>query len=128
HREVHGAVRGAERQGPGAVERPGFLGRRGQGERDREHEREGEAGAHESRSVRGGDRVDEPTIRAGPMARQIPGYPATVDPPRIGRTSPVMKLESADDAKNTNAGAISSGCAGRPIGVFSPKSRAAPSG
>jgi hypothetical protein len=29
-----------------------------------------------------------------------------------------MKLESAADAKKTIAGAISSGCPGRPIGVF----------
>ncbi len=38
------------------------------------------------------------------------------------RISPVMKLESASEARNTYAGASSSGCAGRSSGVFFPNS------
>src|SRR5205823_1069617 len=49
-------------------------------------------------------------------------HPPTVSPPSAGSTTPVMKLESASDAKKTYAGAISSGCAGRSSGVFLPNS------
>src|SRR5690606_34422841 len=48
--------------------------------------------------------------------------PAVVSPPSCGRTWPEMYPESALHAKKTWAGAISSGCAGRPIGVSLPKS------
>jgi hypothetical protein len=49
-------------------------------------------------------------------------HPAVVSPPISSRIMPVMKLESASLARNTYAGAISSGCAGRPIGESFPNS------
>src|SRR3954454_8237560 len=47
-------------------------------------------------------------------------YAAVVSPPNRVRTSPVMYDESIFDAKNTYAGATSSGCPGRDIGVSAP--------
>src|SRR4051812_36849935 len=48
--------------------------------------------------------------------------PPVVSPPITGSTMPVMYEESASEARNTYAGAISSGCAGRPIGFDLPNS------
>src|SRR5262249_29391185 len=49
-----------------------------------------------------------------------PPHAAVVLPPSTVSTSPLMKLESASEAKKTNAGATSSGWAGRPCGTHWP--------
>lgn len=50
----------------------------------------------------------------------LASHAARVSPPKSVSTSPVIKLESALLAKNTNAGATSSGCPGRFMGVSAP--------
>jgi hypothetical protein len=50
-----------------------------------------------------------------PIPRMHPRVAAHTGPPVTGRTTPLTKLESAFEARNTKAGATSSGCAGRPM-------------
>src|SRR5829696_8682977 len=51
----------------------------------------------------------EPEAAPHDLASCVKAYAPIVCPPIAGSTTPVMKLLSASDAKNTYAGAISSG-------------------
>ena len=54
------------------------------------------------------------------MKKEAKNSYLSVYPPLTGKISPVMKLDICGEARNKYAGAISSGCAGRPILVFVP--------